>query len=210
MTDAAGKSAQNDRIVWIDCEMTGLDLEHDALVEVAALVTDFELNQLGDGVDVVVRPPAAALEQMGDFVRNMHTTSGLLDQLEGGVTLREAEERVLAYVREHVPDAGKAPLGGNTVGTDRAFLARDMVELEGHLHYRVIDVSSIKELSRRWYPRAYYNSPAKHGGHRALADIRESIEELKYYREAVFVPQPGPDSATAKKLGQKYELREDA
>ncbi|KRE54088.1 oligoribonuclease [Phycicoccus sp. Soil748] len=194
----------NDRIVWIDCEMTGLSLEHDALIEVAALVTDFELNQLGDGVDVVIAPPAGALEQMDDFVRDMHTTSGLLEELAGGTTMQDAQEQVLAYVREWVPEPRKAPLGGNTVATDRGFLARDMAELEAHLHYRIIDVSSIKELSRRWYPRAYFSSPKKSGGHRALADIRESIAELRYYREAVFVPQPGPDSATAKAIAARH------
>ena len=194
------------RIVWIDCEMTGLDLERDALIEVAALVTDFDLNQLGDGVDVIVKPPAPALEQMGDFVREMHTTSGLLAELDGGLSMQEAQERVLEYVRQYAPEEGKWPLGGNTVATDRGFLARDMPQLEAHLHYRIIDVSSIKELSRRWYPRAYFNAPAKHGGHRALADIRESIAELRYYREAVFVPQPGPDSDAAKQIAAKYEL----
>jgi oligoribonuclease len=194
----------NDRIVWIDCEMTGLSLEADALIEVAALVTDFELNQLGDGVDVVITPPAEALEQMDDFVRTMHTTSGLLEELAGGTTMEDAQEQVLAYIREWVPEPRKAPLGGNTVGTDRNFLARDMAELEAHLHYRIIDVSSIKELSRRWYPRAYFGSPKKSGGHRALADIRESIAELRYYREAVFVPPPGPDSDTAKGLAARH------
>jgi oligoribonuclease len=194
----------NDRIVWIDCEMTGLSLEADALIEVAALVTDFELNQLGDGVDVVITPPAAALEQMDDFVRKMHTTSGLLEELDGGTTMEDAQAQVLAYIREWVPEPRKAPLGGNTVGTDRNFLARDMAELEAHLHYRIIDVSSIKELSRRWYPRAYFGSPKKSGGHRALADIRESIAELRYYREAVFVPPPGPDSDTAKGIAARH------
>ncbi|HET8595065.1 MAG TPA: oligoribonuclease [Intrasporangium sp.] len=196
-----------DRIVWIDCEMTGLNLRTDALVEVAALVTDFELNQLGDGVDLVIKPPAEALEQMDEFVRTMHTTSGLIDELEGGVTLAEAQAQVLDYVRTFVPEPRRAPLGGNTVGTDRGFLARDMPELETHLHYRVIDVSSIKELSRRWYPRVYYNAPKKAGGHRALSDIRESIAELRYYRAAVFVPQPGPDTPTAKALAEHYVIR---
>lgn len=189
-----------DRIIWIDCEMTGLDLRADALVEVAALVTDFELNQLGEGIEVVVKPPQAAIDQMDDFVRDMHTTSGLLDRLDAGLTLEQAQSLVLDYVRTFVPEPRKAPLGGNTVATDRGFLARDMAELEAHLHYRIIDVSSIKELSRRWYPRVYFNAPKKSGGHRALADIRESIAELRYYRSAVFVPHPGPDSATARAL----------
>ena len=193
-----------DRIVWIDCEMTGLSLQADALVEVAALVTDYELTVLGEGVDVVIAPPPEALAQMDPFVVGMHTTSGLLAELAGGITLREAEERVLAYIREWVPEPRKAVLAGNTVGTDRTFLARDMPELEAWLHYRVIDVSSIKELSRRWYPRAYHNAPTKSGGHRALADIRESIAELRYYREAVFVAPPGPDSATARALGERH------
>jgi oligoribonuclease len=194
----------NDRLVWIDCEMTGLDLERDALIEVAALVTDFELNLIGEGVDVVVKPPAEALEQMDDFVRDMHTSSGLLAELDQGVSVAEAEEQVLAYVREHCPDGSRPPLAGNTIGTDRMFIARDMHELETFLHYRVVDVSSIKELARRWYPRAYFNAPAKHGNHRALADIRESIEELRYYRAAVFVPPPGPASAEAKELAQQH------
>ncbi|MGG5259376.1 oligoribonuclease [Phycicoccus avicenniae] len=196
--------AHTDRIVWIDCEMTGLDLEADALVEVAALVTDFELTVLGEGVDVVVRPPDAALEQMNDFVRDMHTGSGLLDELAGGTTLEEAQARVLEYVREWVPEPGKAPLGGNTVATDRAFLARDMAELEAHLHYRIIDVSSIKELSRRWYPRAYFAAPTKTGGHRALADIRESIAELRYYRGAVFVDPPGRSSDELRSIAARH------
>ncbi len=196
--------AMTDRIVWIDCEMTGLSLQHDALVEVAALVTDFELNQLGEGIDIVIAPPAAALEQMDQFVRDMHTSSGLLDELASGTTMEAAQEQVLDYIRQWVPEAGKAPLGGNTVGTDRGFLARDMPQLEAHLHYRIIDVSSIKELSRRWYPRVYFNSPKKAGGHRALADIRESIAELRYYRAAVFVPPPGPDSVAAKALAAQH------
>jgi oligoribonuclease len=190
----------NDRIVWIDCEMTGLDLGADAVVEVAAVVTDSDLNVLGEGVDVVVRPPAAALAQMGDFVREMHTTSGLLDRLDRGTTLADAEAQVLAYVREWIPEPRKAPLAGNSVGTDKAFLDRDMPELMRHLHYRIIDVSSVKELARRWYPRVYFASPAKAGGHRALADILESIDELRYYRAALLVPQPGPDSKAAREI----------
>ncbi|MBT0769341.1 oligoribonuclease [Kineosporia sp. J2-2] len=195
-----------DRIVWIDCEMTGLDLGKDALIEVAALVTDSQLNVLGEGVDVVIRPPDGVVDTMVDVVRTMHTTSGLLEELDKGITLQEAQERVLEYIKTWVPDPRKAPLAGNSVGTDRAFLARDMVELEQHLHYRIVDVSSIKELARRWYPRVYFASPSKNGGHRALADIRESIEELKYYREVLFVPHPGPDSETARAAAKKYVL----
>ena len=195
--------ANNDRIVWIDCEMTGLDLRADALVEVAAVVTDFELNVLGDGVDVIIAPPPAALDQMGDFVREMHTVSGLLPALAEGVTLADAEQQVLDYVRNWVPEPRKAPLGGNSVGTDKMFLDRDMPDLVGYLHYRIVDVSSIKELARRWYPRVYFAAPKKGGGHRALADILESIDELRYYREALFAPLPGPDSATARAISQR-------
>ncbi|MBI4943483.1 MAG: oligoribonuclease [Actinobacteria bacterium] len=202
---ANGSDRSQDRIVWIDCEMTGLDLLAYALVEVAALVTDSELNILGDGVDLVIKPPAAAVEQMVDFVRDMHTSSGLITELDAGVTIEEAQEAVMAYVREWVSEPRKAPLAGNSVATDRGFLARDMPELEQYLHYRIIDVSSVKELARRWYPRVYFASPEKNGGHRALADIRESIEELKYYREALFVPQPGPDSDTARAIAAKYK-----
>jgi len=187
-----------DRIVWIDCEMTGLDLGADALIEVAALVTDSELTVLGEGVDVVIKPPDATLVQMRDVVRQMHTSSGLLAELDGGMTLDEAQQAVMDYLRTWVPEARKAPLAGNSVGTDRGFLARDMPALESHLHYRIIDVSSVKELARRWYPRIYFASPEKNGNHRALADIQESIRELKYYRAAMFVPQPGPDSETAR------------
>ena len=194
----------SDRLVWIDCEMTGLSLQADALIEVAALVTDFDLNVLGDGIDIVIKPPAEALAQMDDFVRGMHTSSALLSELEHGVTLAEAEDRVLAYVREQCGADARPPLAGNTVGTDRAFLARDMPRLEGYLHYRNVDVSTIKELSRRWFPRTYFQAPAKRGNHRALADIQESIEELRYYREAVFVPSPGPDSEVAKVIAQRH------
>ena len=194
----------NDRLVWIDCEMTGLDIGADALIEVAALVTDFDLNVLGEGVDVVIKPPQEAVEQMDDFVQNMHTVSGLLEELDNGITLREAEEQVLAYIREHCPEGSRPPLAGNTVATDRAFLQRDMPELESFLHYRIVDVSSIKELARRWYPRAYFNSPPKTGNHRALADIQESIEELRYYRAAVFVAPPGPDSTAAKAIAAEH------
>ena len=193
----------SERLVWIDCEMTGLSLGDDALIEVAALVTDYELNVLGEGIDIVIKPPPAALEQMGDYVRGMHEKSGLLDQLDAGVTMAEAEDRVLTYVRDHCADGSRPPLAGNTVATDRAFLARDMPDLESFLHYRIVDVSSIKELARRWYPRAYFQAPAKRGNHRALADIQESIQELRYYREAIFVPAPGPDSDTARAIAER-------
>ena len=194
----------NAHLVWVDCEMTGLDLVHDALIELAVLVTDDDLTILGDGVDVVIRPPDAALEQMDDFVRTMHTTSGLLDQLAGGITLAEAEGQALDYIRQFVPEPGKAPMAGNSIATDRNFVVRDLPKLDAHLHYRMVDVSSIKELARRWYPRAYYQAPAKHGGHRALADITESINELAYYRSAVFVPPPGPDSQRARQIAARF------
>jgi oligoribonuclease len=188
----------NDRLVWIDCEMTGLDLVADALIEVAVLVTDYELNVLGEGIDLVIAPPPAALEQMGDFVRDMHTASGLLNELPDGIPLADAEQQVLDFVSGYVKEPRKAPLAGNSVGTDRTFLVRDMPRVESHLHYRNVDVSSIKELVRRWYPRVYYATPSKNGNHRALADITESIAELRYYRQTVFVPQPGPDTDTAR------------
>jgi oligoribonuclease len=196
--------ANDGRLVWIDCEMTGLDLERDALVEIAVVVTDSELNVLGDGVDIVIRPPDHTLEGMDPVVVAMHTSSGLLDELAAGTTLEDAEAQVLAYVREHVPEPRRAPLAGSSVYTDRGFIARDLPALDAWLHYRLVDVSTIKELSRRWFPRAYFAAPAKHGGHRALADILESIEELRYYREAVFVPVPGPDSATAREISARY------
>lgn len=191
----------SDRMVWIDCEMTGLDPGSDLLIEVAALVTDAELTVLGDGVDVVIGASAQELERMPEVVRAMHATSGLTEAvLASTVTLAEAEQRVLAYLREWVPEAGKAPLCGNSIATDRGFLQRYMPELDAHLHYRMVDVSTIKELARRWYPRAYFAAPDKGGGHRALADIRESVRELAYYRQAVFVPPPGPTSEQAQAL----------
>jgi oligoribonuclease len=153
----------------------------------------------------VIKPSHRALGQMGDFVRGMHESSGLLNALDGGLSMAEAEQRILDYVRAFVAEPGKAPLAGNTIGTDRAFLARDMPTLERHLHYRSVDVSSIKELVRRWYPRVYYQAPAKAGNHRALADVQESIEELRYYREAVFVAQPGPDSAAAREIADHHQ-----
>ena len=194
----------NDRLVWIDCEMTGLDIERDALIEIACLVTDAELNMLDDGIDLIIKPPAESLVSMPDVVRDMHTTSGLLAELAGGIALAEAQELVLGYVRGHISEPRRVPLCGNSIATDRWFIARDLPELDAYLHYRMVDVSSIKELARRWFPRAYFASPAKHGGHRALADIRESVQELRYYREVVFVPQPGPDSATAREVAKRY------
>jgi oligoribonuclease len=193
-----------DHLVWIDCEMTGLDLARDALIEIACIVTDAQLNAVDDGVDLVIKPPAEALDHMLPVVREMHTTSGLLAELGAGITLAEAQEQVLDYVRHHVTESRRAPLCGNSIATDRTFIARDMPELDGFLHYRMVDVSSIKELARRWYPRVYFASPEKHGGHRALADIRESILELKYYRDTLFVPQPGPDTATARAVAARY------
>jgi oligoribonuclease len=194
----------NDRLVWIDCEMTGLDIERDALIEIACLVTDGDLNLLDEGIDLIIKPSAEALEGMPEVVREMHTTSGLLAELPSGISVSEAGELVLGYVRGHVAEARKAPLCGNSIATDRWFIARDMPELDAYLHYRMVDVSSIKELVRRWFPRAYFASPAKHGGHRALADILESVQELRYYREAVFVPRPGPDSATAREIAARF------
>ncbi|HEY7145034.1 MAG TPA: oligoribonuclease [Streptosporangiaceae bacterium] len=193
-----------ERLVWIDCEMTGLDLARDALVEIACIVTDGELDPLDDGLDLVIKPPAEALDHMPEVVREMHTASGLLAELAAGITLAEAQDQVVGYVRSHVAEARKAPLCGNSIATDRTFIARDMPELDAFLHYRMVDVSSIKELARRWYPRAYFASPQKHGGHRALADIKESIRELRYYREAVFVPQPGPDTTTAREIAARH------
>ena len=184
--------------------MTGLDVASDALVEVACVVTDGDLTELDEGIDVIIKPPAEALDQMPDLVRQMHTASGLLAELPGGVTLGEAQDQLVSYVRGHVKEARKAPLCGNSIATDRAFLARDLPRLDQYLHYRMIDVSSVKELARRWFPRAYFASPLKVGGHRALADIRESITELRYYREAVFVPMPGPDTATAREIAARF------
>ena len=187
-------ATSSDRLVWIDCEMTGLDLEVDELVEIAVVITDYDLNPVDSGLNIVIKPDASALESMGEFVRAMHTESGLIEEIPNGVSVAEAEYEVLEYVLKHVPEEQRAPLAGNTIGTDRAFLSKYMPRLDAHLHYRNVDVSSIKELAKRWYPRAYFNSPAKNGGHRALADILESIRELRYYRRAIFVADPGPSS----------------
>jgi oligoribonuclease len=187
-----------DRLVWIDCEMTGLDLGRDALIEIAVLVTDGDLTVLGEGVDLVIHADENALAGMPEIVREMHERSGLTDAVRAStVTVAEAEQLALDYVREHVPDPRSAPLAGNSIATDRAFLSRDMPELDGYLHYRMVDVSSVKELARRWYPRVFYAKPEKGLAHRALADIMESIRELEYYRRTLFVPPPGPSSEAA-------------
>ena len=186
-------------LVWIDCEMTGLDPEVEVLVEIAVVVTDSELTLLDDGLDLLIATDPAKLEGMEEVVREMHSTSGLLEALaEATLTVEEAEQQVLDYISRWVPERRKAPLCGNSIATDRSFIARYMPKLDDHLHYRMVDVSSIKELARRWYPKVYFNAPVKTGGHRALADIIDSITELRYYRAAMFVPPPGPDSDAAK------------
>jgi oligoribonuclease len=199
-------NAVRDELVWIDCEMTGLDLGSDKLIEIAVLVTDSELNVLGDGLDVVIHAEDSALNSMVDVVTEMHTRSGLIEEVRAStVDLATAEAAALDYIRKHVKQAKTAPLAGNSIATDRGFIARDMPALDAFLHYRMIDVSSIKELCRRWYPRIYYGQPTKGLAHRALADIHESIRELQYYRGTAFVPQPGPTTseiaAVADKLG---------
>jgi len=199
-------NAVRDELVWIDCEMTGLDLGSDKLIEIAVLVTDADLNILGDGLDVVIHADDAALSSMIDVVTQMHTRSGLIEEVRTStVDLATAEKLVLDYIRQHVKQGKTAPLAGNSIATDRGFIARDMPALDSFLHYRMIDVSSIKELCRRWYPRIYYGQPAKGLAHRALADIHESIRELQYYRRTAFVPPPGPATsdiaAVAEELG---------
>ena len=188
----------SEHLVWIDCEMTGLNVELDCLVEVAVVITNSELEVVDAGLDLVIKPSEAGMANMGEFVRDMHTKSGLINEFDSGLELAEAERQILEYVQRFVPDARTAPLAGNSIGTDRMFINRYMPALDQHLHYRNIDVSSIKELSRRWFPRVYFNLPKKTGDHRALADILESIEELRYYRKTVFVEQPGPTSDQAR------------
>jgi oligoribonuclease len=198
----------NDRLVWIDCEMTGLDLHRDALIEIACLVTDGELNVLGTGVDVVIHADEPALAGMPEVVRDMHARSGLTAEVRSSaVTVPEAEQLVLDYVRAHVPEPRAVPLAGNSIATDRAFLARDMPTLDAHLHYRMVDVSSIKELCRRWFPRVFYAKPEKGMAHRALADVLESIRELDYYRRTLFVPAPGPTSEQAEAVAASLTPR---
>jgi oligoribonuclease len=188
-------------LIWIDCEMTGLSLEKDVLVEIAVLVTDSELNVIGEGVDVVIKATPGQLSGMNDFVTAMHTTSGLITEIPNGISVKEAEDRVLAYLESASTQPGKSPLAGNSVGVDRTFIARDMPRLNEYLHYRTVDVSSIKELTRRWFPKAYFNAPAKTGNHRALGDIQDSIAELAYYRQAVFISASDNDENTAVKQG---------
>lgn len=190
---------KNDRLVWVDLEMTGLDTSRHVIVEVAALVTDAELNILGEGVDLVVHATDEQLAQMDDFVTNMHANSGLTEQIKAStVSLKEAEDAVLELIAEHCSPEHPAPLCGNSIATDRAFIREQMPRLDKTLHYRMIDVSSIKELARRWYPRVYFHQPEKGLAHRALADIVESIRELDYYRRAAFIETPGPTSEDAK------------
>ena len=189
-------SAVRDELVWIDCEMTGLDLRSDRLIEIAALVTDADLNVLGEGIDVVIHTDDEALDGMVEVVARMHRSSGLTEEVRAStIDIATAEELVMDYIRSHVPQAKTAPLAGNSIGTDRGFITRDMPTLDDYLHYRMIDVSSIKELCRRWYPKIYYGQPEKGLAHRALADIQESIRELRYYRRIAFVPPPGPSTS---------------
>jgi oligoribonuclease len=197
------KSSEN--LVWIDCEMTGLDVEKDCLVEIAVLVTDSELNILDEGLSVVIKPRSDSLQGMGEFVTNMHKESGLLELLDDGLPIEQAETEILEYIKRFAPEARSAPLAGNSIGTDRMFLNRYMPALDAHLNYRNVDVSSIKELVRRWYPKVYFQLPKKSGGHRALSDIRESIAELVYYRKTVLVEAPGPTSDQAKTSAEQTQ-----
>lgn len=192
-------------IVWIDCEMTGLDVEKDELCEIAVIVTDQELVAQDGGLQIVIKPSDAAMENMGEFVTNMHSESGLLEEIPSGESAEAAEAKVMEYLQQWIAQPRTAPLAGNSIGTDRMFLNRYMPKLDSFLHYRNIDVSSIKELTRRWYPRVYFQLPKKNGGHRALADIKESIQELRYYRKTVMVEQPGPDSEAAKKVADSLD-----
>jgi oligoribonuclease len=196
-----------DFIVWVDCEMTGLDLKVDEICEIAVVVTDGELNELHEGLQIVIKPSEKALANMGEFVTNMHTESGLITEIPSGISMAEAESAVMEYLKQWVTAERTAPLAGNSIGTDRMFLNRQMPSFDAYLHYRNIDVSSIKELTRRWYPRVYFQMPKKTGNHRALADIKESTQELRYYRKTVLVAPPGPDSDAAKAVAES--LRAD-
>jgi oligoribonuclease len=198
------EEVQGSRLVWIDCEMTGLNPQQDQIVEIACIVTEPDLTEVDDGITIVIKPDDAPLANMDEVVVKMHNDSGLIHEIPNGTTLDDAQTRVLDYVKSHVPEARKAVLAGSSVYVDRLFIANYMPELDAHLHYRLVDVSSIKELTKRWYPKAYYNTPEKTGNHRALADIRESIAELRYYRDAVMVPLPGPSTSEAKELGNNH------
>lgn len=199
--------ADTDKLVWIDLEMTGLEPDRHVIVEIACIVTDAELNPVDEGVSYVITATEHELAQMDDFVINMHTVSGLLPEIEQGMALNDAEQLVLTYIQSHVPEARKAPLAGSSVYVDRGFLSRYMPTLDAYLHYRIVDVSSIKELTRRWYPRVYFAAPPKEGNHRALADISDSIKELAYYRSAVFVPGEGPDTKTARTIAADFTTK---
>ncbi|WIK82737.1 oligoribonuclease [Micrococcus lylae] len=203
MTETTKNADAHAPLVWIDCEMTGLDPVVDDLVEVAVLITDSELNILDEGIDLVIRPSAEALAQMDPFVRDMHTTSGLIREFDSGLALEDAAAQVLEYITARVPEPRKALLAGNSVGQDKLFLSASMPKVVEHLHYRIVDVSTVKELARRWYPRAYYQAPAKTGGHRALGDIRDSIQELRYYRRAVMAVPPGPSTDEAHRISRE-------
>lgn len=192
----------SDYIVWVDCEMTGLDVTVDEICEIAVVVTDQELNEVDAGLQIVVKPGRKALKNMGEFVTNMHAESGLIEEIPNGISISKAETKVLDYIQQWIKEERTAPLAGNSIGTDRMFLNRQMPSLDSFLHYRNIDVSSIKELTRRWYPRVYFQMPKKTGNHRALADIKESIRELRYYRQTVLVAAPGPDSDQAKAVAR--------
>jgi oligoribonuclease len=191
-------------LVWVDCEMTGLDTQNDVLVEIAVLVTDSDLNIIGDGVDLVIKASPEQISGMNEFVTKMHTDSGLINEIPNGVSVSDAENLILKYLESAGVAAGKSPIAGNSVYVDRIFISRDMPKLAEYLHYRTIDVSSIKELTRRWYPKVYFNAPAKTGNHRALGDIRDSIAELSFYRKTVFVDQPGPQSADIKQIAATF------
>lgn len=195
------------QLVWIDCEMTGLDVDVDGLCEIAVIVTDFELNPLHPGFEIVIHPGDAALEQMDDFVRTMHVTSGLMPRIADGVTPEEAEAQVMTYLKQHITPGRRPIVAGNTIGMDRRFISKYMPKLEETLHYRSIDVSTIKELARQWYPAVFFGAPAKEGGHRALADIAESIRELAYFRQAAMIEMPGPDKARSEALAAEVVTR---
>ena len=201
-------SRTSERIVWIDCEMTGLDLTKDALVEVACIVTEADLTELDEGFQIVIRPDdLSVLANMVEVVTKMHTESGLIHEIPNGVSLAEAEEKLITYIKSHIPEPRKSPLAGSSVYVDRGFLIRDMPKVDAHLHYRLLDVSSVKEIVRRWYPRVYFGTPAKVGNHRALSDIKESIEELRFYRELIFQPDPGPSTDRVKEVAEQINTR---